>query len=81
MSLWGLVISTVGFYNIIKGIYSMYCDADGIKNQYRLHQKVINDYKQTQNYKKQNRLTESQYHLYEHEFVLLNESQILDPYR
>ena len=50
MVLWAITefaVSTVGTYNIIKGIYNMYLDAETIKKQYRVHQKISEEYKHT----------------------------------
>ncbi len=81
MALWGIVeitVSAVGAYNLVKGMYNMYCDAEHIKNQYRTHQNTTEQYRKSQstNYS----LTESQYHHCEGEFVVLNKSCIIDPY-
>lgn len=83
MVLWGIVeiaISTVGVYNVAKGIYNIYCDAENIKEQYRNHQKITEQYLRTQKIKKCS-LTESQYDRFEGEFIVLSKSQILDPYK
>ena len=84
MALWGVVeiaVSAVGAYNIVKGAYNMYCDAEVIRDQYRQHQKTTEQYRRAQLDDTDNLLTESQYHRYEGEFMVLNESAILDPYR
>ena len=83
MVIWGIVeltVSAVGAYNIVKGVYNMYCDTEKLKNQYRSHQRITEQYRRTQlgDY---DHLTESQFHRYEGEFVILNESSIIDPYK
>ena len=75
-----LAISSVGAYKIAKGVYNMYCDAEEIKNQYRQHQKTTEEYRRAQ-LPGRNPLTESQYHRYEGEFMVLNRSAIIDPYK
>ncbi len=81
MVLWGIIeitVSAVGGYNVIKGIYNMYCDAEKIKRQYREHQKITEQYR-AQN-SSQDQLTESTYQRFEGEFLILNKSCIIDPY-
>lgn len=83
MALWAIVeltVSTVGAYNLAKGIYNMYRDAEEIKTQYRQHQQTAKQYRKAQPVKEVS-LTESQYHRYEGEFMVLNKSMILDPYK
>lgn len=82
MVLWGIVelgISTVGAYNILKGVYNMYKDAEDIKDQYRQNQVITDQYRRVQ--QTVDPLTESQYHRFEGEFLILNKSCILDPYK
>lgn len=82
MVLWGIVelgISTVGAYNILKGIYNMYKDAEDIKDQYRQNQDITEQYRRVQ--QAIDPLTESQYNRFEGEFLILNKSCILDPYK
>jgi hypothetical protein len=82
MVVWELVeigVSIVGAYNIIKGAYNMYCDAEVVKTQYREHQRITDEYRRAQNPNFES-LTESQFHRYEDDFVVLNKSVILDPY-
>ena len=84
MALWGIIeitISAVGAYNLVKGVYNMYCDAEVIKNQYRTHQRTTEQYRRAQSADHQDSLTESQNHRYEGEFIILNKSAILDPYQ
>jgi hypothetical protein len=84
MVIWGIVeiaVSAVGAYNIAKGAYNMYCDAEVIKNQYREHQRTTEEYRRAQSLAPSDPLTESQYHRYEGEFMVLNQSAIIDPYR
>jgi len=79
MVLWGIVeigMSTVGAYNIIKGLYNMYKDAEEIKDQYRESKAITNQYIRIQN--GIDPLTQSQYNRFEGDFLLLNESCILD---
>ena len=81
MIIWGLIeltISTVGGYNLVKGLYNMYRDAEEIKNQYRRNQKLTEQYKVVQG--THNTLTESTYHRFEGDFLVLNRSQMIDPY-
>ena len=82
MAFWGIVeitVSAVGAYNLVKGMYSMYCDAEHIKDQYRTHQNTTEQYRRTHS-TYHHLLTESQYHRCEGEFVVLNKSCIIDPY-
>lgn len=82
MALWGVIelaVTTVGTYNIFKGFYNMYCDAEKIKDEYRSHQKITKDYLQAQGVK-YNPLTESQFQRFEDEFLVMQRSQIIDPY-
>ena len=82
MVLWGIVelgISTVGAYNILKGIYNMYKDAEDIKDQYRQNQAITEQYRSVQ--QEIDPLTNSQYSRFEGEFLVLNKSCILDPYK
>ena len=58
----------------------MYCDAEEIKNQYRTHQRTMAQYRRAQSTHHRDPLTESQYHRYEGEFIVLDKSRILDPY-
>ena len=84
MVIWGIVeiaISAVGAYNIAKGAYNMYCDAEVVKNQYRQHQRTTEEYRRAQLAERRDPLTESQFDRYEGEFMVLNESTIIDPYR
>lgn len=84
MALWAimeLTVSTVGAYNLVKGVYNMYRDAEEIKTQYRQHQHTAEQYRRAQRKNKRDSLTESQYHRYEGEFMILNRSMILDPYK
>ena len=74
-----LAMSAVGIYNILKGSYSMYQDAETVKNQYRQHQRLTDEYKRAQHLLG-NPLTESQYHRLTDDFLLLNKSCILDPH-
>jgi len=74
-----LAFSAIGAYNLIKGAYNMYCDAETIKNQYRQQQREMYKYKQAQNAVNPF-LTESQFHRVENEFIVLNKSCILDPF-
>ena len=81
MALWAIVeltISTVGTYNLVKGVYNMYRDAEEIKTQYRQHQHTAEQYRRAQT---GHSLTESQYDRYEGEFMILNKSMIIDPYQ
>ncbi len=83
MVLWGIVeltVSAVGAYNIIKGVYNMYCDAEEIKNQYRSNQRTTEEYRRAQIGNRVDPLTESQYGRYEGEFMVLTKSMIIDPY-
>ena len=83
MVLWGIVelgMSTVGVYNILKGLYNMYQDAETIKKQYRENQAITDQYLHVQK-KQVNPLTQSQYTRFEGEFLVLNKSCILDPYK
>lgn len=82
MIVWGLIelaVSTVGSYNIIKGIYNIYCDAEEIKNQYRKSQKLTEAYKTAQ--KINNSLTESTFHRFEDDFLIINRAGIIDIYK
>ena len=74
------VVSAVGAYNITKGVYNMYCDADKIKRQYRHHQRIAEEYLIAQGNNRRDPLTESQFERYEDNFIVLNKSTILDPY-
>lgn len=65
-----IVVSAVGMYNISKGVYNMYRDAETIKKKHRQHQKTIEEYRNACTDSKS--LTESQYHRYEGEFLILN---------
>lgn len=76
-----LTVSVVGVYNLAKGAYNMYCDVDKIKKQYRDHQHITEEYRRSQVGKGIDHLTDSQYHRYEGEFIVLEERTILDPYR
>lgn len=81
MALWAIVeltVSSVGVYNLMKGVYNMYCDAEEIKTQYRQHQTTAEQYRRAQAGRS---LTESQYDRYEGEFMVLNKSMIIDPYQ
>ena len=83
MVLWGIVelaVSAVGMYNITKGMYNMYCDAEEIKGQYRKHQQTTEEYRRAQHLAAIDPLTESQYSRFEGDFMVLNRSCILDPY-
>lgn len=80
ISMLELTLSAVGVYNFVKGVYNMYCDAEEIKNQYREHQKTMYEYKLAQNVMETS-LTESQFHRFEGEFVVLNKTAIIDPYK
>ena len=59
----------------------MYCDAEKIKQQYRTHQRTMEEYKRTQHPNSCNSLTDSQFTRFEGEFMILNKSAILDPYK
>jgi hypothetical protein len=81
MVLWLVIeaaISAVGAYNIAKGVYNMYKDADVIKNEYKRHQRTSEQYKLAQLRKRRPVLTDTQYDRYEDEFALLTQSTILD---
>ena len=81
--MWGFVelaVSTVGAYNIVKGVYNLYCDTEYIKNQYRTHQATADQYRKSQLHKSVYKLTESQFQHYEGEFMILNKSTINDPF-
>lgn len=73
--LFELTVSAVGLYNLAKGAYSMYCDAEEIKNQYRQHQRTAEEYIRVQN-KPEDLLTESQYQNHEDEFLIMDKSMI-----
>ena len=84
MAFWGVVeltVSAVGAYNLMKGVYNMYRDAEEVKTQYRQYQKTTEQYRRAQDRKNTNPLTESQYHRYEGEFMVLNKSMVIDPYQ
>ena len=77
-----VAVATVGAYNLLKGAHNMYCDAESIKEQYRNHQKVTEEYFRTQGLTKNiDPLTESQFARFEDEFMILKQSQIIDPYK
>ena len=81
MIFWSIIelaISTVGGYNIVKGMYNIYCDAEEIKNQYRKNHKLTEQYKDIQC---SHNLTESTYQRFEGDFLILNKSQMIDPYK
>jgi len=83
MGIWILIevaVSAVGAYNIVKGAYNMYKDAETVKDQYREHQKITEEYLRTQGVKHQDPLTESQFDRQNDAFVVLSESQVVDPY-
>lgn len=72
MVLWILfeaAVSTVATYNFVKGAYTMYRDVEHIKEQYRDHQKNIEDYLRAQG--PHDSMTESQFTRFEGEFVVL----------
>ena len=75
-----VVGSAIGAYNLVKGAYNMYCDAEVIKNQYRQHQRIVDEYRDAQT-EKHDILTDSQFHRYENEFLVVNESMIIDPFK
>ena len=80
MVLWSIVeltITTVSTYNMVKGMYNMYCDAEKLKQEYRNHQHSVNEYLRTIN-KTDIKITESQYHRVEGEFMILEKSQLLN---
>jgi len=66
-----LTVSSVGAYNIIKGLYNMYCDAEVIKEDYRNHQEITRQYKQAQQNGNPSLLTETQYRRMEGQFELI----------
>lgn len=80
LSIIELTVSAVGSYNVIKGLYNMYHDAEKIKKQYREHQRITEQYKNTQNLQP-DYLTESTYQRFEGEFLVLSKSSIIDPYQ
>ena len=74
-----IAFSIIGAYNLVRGAYNMYCDAEEIKNQYRRQQKEMYEYRRAQNALNTS-LTESQFHRVENEFIVLNRSLIIDPH-
>ena len=77
MVLWGLIeltISTVGAYNIIKGLYGIYTDAEKVKEKYKSHKHIKEEYLRDQGLIEKNRMTESQYTKLEDEFLLIKDN-------
>ena len=82
MVIWFIVeavVSAVGVYNITRGVYNMYCDAEKVKKEYRKHQRTAEEYCAAQ-IKASDQLSESQFHQYENNFILLNQSTIMRDY-
>lgn len=72
MVLWiiEIAITAVGSYNIIKGVYNIYTDANKIKKTYDKTKKNLSYYKNIDLFKSID-MTESQYKTEEDEFVIL----------
>jgi len=66
-----LTVSSVGAYNIIKGLYNMYCDAEVIKQEYRNHREMTIHYRQAQQNGTTNSLSETQYRRMEGQFEMI----------
>lgn len=78
MVLWGLIeitVTTVGTYNIIKGIYNIYRDAEKVKEKYKSHKTVTQEYLRTQGIQQINELTDSQYKRLEDDFLLIEDKE------
>lgn len=75
MVLWllaELAVSTVGGYNIAKGMYNMYKDADNLKDEYKKHRRTVKEYRKIQLNQK-DELTESQFERQRGEFVVVED--------
>ena len=66
-----LTISSVGAYNIAKGLYNMYRDAEIIKQEYRNHKELTKQYKRAQQDGQPDVLTDSQYIRMEGQFQII----------
>jgi len=78
MAFWAAVeitLSAMGMYNITKGFYSMYCDADEIKTKYNNHKKTKEQYHISQTKNNNDPLTESQYINYKNDFIILKKEK------
>ena len=64
-------IALLGTYNVIKSFYTVYNDAKTVKNNYVEQEKITREYKRVQRNECLDPLTESQYHKYSDEFVLI----------
>lgn len=73
MVLWvlaELAVSTVGGYNIAKGMYNMYKDADKLKDDYKKHRRTVKEYRKMQLNQK-DELTASQFERQKDQFVVV----------
>jgi hypothetical protein len=70
---WGLfeiAISAVGVYNVLKGVYNIYKDAEHIKTEYKQQSNIIKTYKELQ-FNNNQSLTESQYVRKTDDFIVI----------
>ena len=71
---WGVILSALGVYNITKGMYNMYKDAEKLKTQYDKYQKITEQYSKffkDNDCDDEQDLTISQYEKYQDDFLII----------